>query len=147
ENVIVTKRRAATGRNIMIILKYGRFLVRARVLRLMDFQLPLIRKCDWDVGSKIDPHEDGTRNFFPAVAEPEFSTAGIFVGNQDQRSLESCTAQTAKAFVHQPFAESAGLIGRINRQMIDVSAASVVTTQCDANDRNAVGCHSAQSRV
>src|SRR4030095_13249877 len=43
--------------------------------------------------------------------------------------------------------DSASLINRINRQMINVSAASVVTAQCDANNRRAIACHSAQSGV
>jgi hypothetical protein len=66
---------------------------------------------------------------------------------QDQRSLETGPAQTAKAFIHQTPAKSAGLVSRLNGQMINISAASVVTAQCDANNRRAIDRHSAQPRV
>jgi hypothetical protein len=78
---------------------------------------------------------------------PEFSAAGVVMGYQDQRSLETGPTQTCKAFIHQTSANPARLVSRINRQMINISPASVVTAQCDANNRSAIGSHSAQPRV
>jgi hypothetical protein len=96
---------------------------------------------------KINPHDNWAGDFLPAVMKPEFPAARIVVCNQDQRSFETGSAQTAEAFIHQLFAESAGLVGRINRQMINISAPTVVTAQYDTNNRSAVSRHSAQSRV
>jgi hypothetical protein len=81
------------------------------------------------------------------MATPEFSTARIVVCYQNKRSLKTCPAQTANAFIHQTSAKSARLVSRINRQMINISAASVVTAQCDADNRRAICRHSAQARV
>jgi hypothetical protein len=81
------------------------------------------------------------------VAKPEFSAALIVACYQDQRSLKTGRAQACKAFIYQTPANSARLVSRINRQMINISAPSVVTAQCDANNRSAIGRHSAQPRV
>jgi hypothetical protein len=81
------------------------------------------------------------------VTTPEFAAARIVACYQDERSLKTGLAQANKAFIHQTPANSASLVSRINCQMINISAASVVTAQCDANDRGAIGRHSAQPRV
>jgi hypothetical protein len=81
------------------------------------------------------------------MTTPEFSTARIVVCYQNKRSLETNPAQTDNAFIHQTSAKSARLVRRINRQMINISAASVVTAQCNANNGRAIGRHSAQARV
>src|SRR5882724_8744076 len=81
------------------------------------------------------------------MSTPEFPTARIVVCHQNKRPLNAGPAQTTNAFIHQTSAKSAGLVSRINRQMINISAASIVTAQCNANNRRAIGRHSAQSRV
>jgi hypothetical protein len=81
------------------------------------------------------------------VATPEFPAARIVVCYKDKRSLETGSAQTAEAFIHQTLAKSARLVSGINRQMINISAASVVTAQCNANNRSVVGRYSAEPRV
>jgi hypothetical protein len=81
------------------------------------------------------------------VATPEFLAARIVACYQDQCSLKTGAAQACKAFIHQTPAHSARLVSRINRQMVYISAASVVTAQCDANNRSAIGRHSAQPWV
>src|SRR5262249_9678695 len=49
--------------------------------------------------------------------------------------------------MHQALTDSVSAIGRINRQVINVSAASVVTAHYHANHRRPIGRHSAQSRI
>jgi hypothetical protein len=81
------------------------------------------------------------------VATPEFSAALIIVCHQNKRSLKTGPAQTAEAFIHQTPAKSARLVSRINRQMIKISAAAVLTAQRDTNNRRTIGGHSAKSGV
>jgi hypothetical protein len=75
------------------------------------------------------------------------SAARIVVRYEDKRSLKTGPSQTVEAFIHQSLAESGSLVNRINGQMINISAASVVTAQCDANNRSGVGGDPAQPRI
>jgi hypothetical protein len=81
------------------------------------------------------------------VATPEFPADQIVSCYQDQRPFETGSAQACKAFIHQTPANSARLVARINCEMINISAASVVTAQGDANNRSAIGRYSAQPRI
>jgi hypothetical protein len=76
---------------------------------------------------KINSHRDGAGDLFVAAALPEFTAARIIIGHHDNDALDPGPAQTLHAFLQQTFTESTSLISRINRQMIDVSAASIVT--------------------
>jgi hypothetical protein len=58
---------------------------------------------------------------------PEFAPAWIVACYQDKRSFNAGPAQTVKAFFQQTLAEAACPIIWINRQVIDISPASVMT--------------------
>ena len=75
----------------------------------------------------IDSHRYNAGDLCPAAALPEFTAARIILGHHDNDALDPDPAQTLQAFIHQTLAESASLISRINRQMINVSPASIVT--------------------
>jgi hypothetical protein len=75
------------------------------------------------VGVALCGHDDAG-DLCPAAALPEFTAARIIVGHHDNDALDPDPAQTLQAFIHQTLTESASLISRINRQMINVSAAS-----------------------
>jgi len=58
---------------------------------------------------------------------PKLAAAWIVVRDHDGRALETGASQTFQAFSHQPFSKPAALAFRINRQMINVSAAPIMT--------------------
>jgi hypothetical protein len=95
----------------------------------------------------ISSHRDRAGNFFPPSPLPKLAAARIITGHQDNDALDPGPAQPLQAFVHQTLANSASLISRIDRQMINVSAASIVTAQRDANNRRPIGCYAAQTRI
>jgi hypothetical protein len=76
---------------------------------------------------RINSHRYDAGDLCPAAALPEFTAARIIVGHHDNDALDPDPAQTLQAFIHQTLTESASLISRINRQMINVSAASIMT--------------------
>ena len=76
---------------------------------------------------KINSHLDGAGDLYPAAGLPEFTAARIIVGHHDNDALDPGPAQTLQAFIQQTLTESASLISRINRQMINVPTASIVT--------------------
>src|SRR5882724_1346982 len=75
---------------------------------------------------KINSHRHGARNFLPANMLPEFRAALVIVGHHDNNTFDPSLAQAIQAFVQQTLTESPSLIGRINRQMVNVSAPSIV---------------------
>src|SRR5882724_8655236 len=76
---------------------------------------------------RVYSHRDGAGDLFPAAAFPEFAAAQIIIGHHDNDALDSGPAQTHQAFIQQTLTESASLVSRLNRQMIDVSAAPIMT--------------------
>src|SRR5438552_16127678 len=81
---------------------------------------------------KINSHHGGARDLFPAAALPEFAAAQIILGHHDNDALDPGPAQTHQAFIQQTPAESASLVRRLNRQMIDMPAAPIVTAYRNA---------------
>src|SRR6266487_3330311 len=76
---------------------------------------------------KINSHTDCARNVLPTASTPKAAAARIIVGHHDDDALDPGPAQTLQAFIQQTLTESASLISRINRQMINVPTASIVT--------------------
>jgi len=83
---------------------------------------------------QIDSHRDGMSNFLPAPALPELSAPLIIVVYHNDNAFHSGATQAIEAFVQKTLTESASLIGRINCQMINMSATSVVPAQRDSNN-------------
>src|SRR5581483_2645747 len=96
---------------------------------------------------QIDSHHDGTRDFLPAKATPKSLAGFVIMCDQNQRSLETGLAQSAKAFIHQALPQSACLVSRINCKVINISASSILTAQRDADNQGSVGRYSAESWV
>src|SRR6266478_1504924 len=76
---------------------------------------------------RVYSRRDGAGDLFPAAALPEFAAAQIIIGHHDNDALNPGPAQTHQAFIQQTLTESASLVSRINRQMIDMSAAPIMT--------------------
>src|SRR5882724_4834385 len=75
---------------------------------------------------KINSHRYGARNFLPANMLPESCPALVIVGHHDDNTFDPSLAQAIQALVQQTLAKSGSLIGRINRQMVNVPAASII---------------------
>jgi hypothetical protein len=95
----------------------------------------------------IDSHWDGPRKFFPAGATPEFTTARIIAGHHDDGPLHANSAQSIKTFLQQTLTYSASLIRRINSQVINMSAAPIMTAKTNADHGSSIRRHTAQSWI
>src|SRR5437763_17180644 len=72
-----------------------------------------------DVLLDIDSHRRRARNIFPTGALPEFSTAHIVVGHQDNSAPDANESQSVEALLHQTFTQSVSTIGRVHRHVIN----------------------------
>src|SRR6266567_4692451 len=93
---------------------------------------------------KINSHQDSARNFLPTATLPKFRATLVIIGHHDNNAFHSSLAEPIEAFVQQTLTQSASLIGRINRQMVDVSAVSIVAAQSDSNNCRSIECDPAQ---
>jgi hypothetical protein len=95
----------------------------------------------------IHSHRNGAGNVLKVATFPELGPESVIVGDQDDEAFDSGFAQALEAFVEQTLANPGSPIGRVNGQMVYVSATAVVTTEHDADHCLFVGGHAAQPSI
>src|SRR4029077_2214133 len=93
----------------------------------------------------ISAHRHRAFEFFPAATIPNVAPAGIVVRHQNIHAFDLFAFQSLETFrCHAP-SNPEVLIRRVDRQMINVSAASIVAAQSRADDCRSTARPSTQS--
>src|SRR6266513_1799420 len=97
--------------------------------------------------SQTDSHSDRAIELFPAALTPKFAAARIIRRHHDVGGLETDPTQTCQTLIDQSLTHSPAPISRIDRQMIDVSAPSIMTTEHHPDDRRSICRDETQARI